>query len=156
MKNLRTSLLCGIILMNCFCAVAQTAPVREPDYNRPKLFNAYPDEIPVRTAVLNELIATSYNLNINKQLAVGNSSFSFIGKVINQNSRVSDRVQTVIIKSSNFKDATFTLVKVTNNDGTETFSGRIISFTNGDAYTLEKKESGYVLKKKGFYDLVNE
>ncbi|MBS1759195.1 MAG: hypothetical protein JST23_03645 [Bacteroidetes bacterium] len=156
MKNLRIALLCSIITFSSLCASAQMTLVREPDYNRPKLFSDLPDEIPVRIAALNELFSTSFNQTINKQLASGNGSFAIEGKVINENKAISDRVQTVIIKSSNFKGATLTLVKIDNEDGTTSYSGRIISFTNGDAYILEKKNSGYVLSKKGFYDLVNE
>lgn len=129
-------------------------PINEPDYNRPKLFAALPDRIPVNTATISNLFTTSIGQAATVSLSADNQQ-RFSGQVISTGAK-SQGVQTVVIRSTNFAGATFSLSRTTNTDGSVAFRGRIISFKHGDFYDLVNENGNYVLVKKNFYDLVNE
>lgn len=158
MKNPRTCLL-GLLLIFfniCSSVIAQNAPYREPDYNKPKFFDAYPSIIPITTDQLDDLLSSRQNQTISKALAADNHTFPFEGKVMSELNKEDGSLKRVMIKSTNYPDATLTVWKYIDADGILRYQARIISFTHGDAYVLEKTSGGYALVKKGFYDLVNE
>ncbi len=159
MKNLRTYVLCVSITLYSVCSFAQnqTVPVNEPDYNKPKLFLNLPDNITVTVSDLNALLDNPAGRNININLAEKTQSpFQFEGEVISVSSKEDNNIRSVVIRSSNYNGARFTLSRITNADGTITYSGRIMSFKHGDLYELQKKNGNFILVKKNFYDLVNE
>jgi hypothetical protein len=65
-------------------------------------------------------------------------------------------LQSVVIRSTNFPGAALSFSKLTKEDGTISYVGRIISFQHGDAYEITMENGQYFFIKKGFYDLVNE
>jgi hypothetical protein len=158
MKNLRATLFCVCIIFFSLCATAQTQKyvINEPNYNKPRLFDNLPAEIPVSMDNLNELISAKAGASINTNLSSDARTARFEGKVVSSVRKYDDKVQTVLIKSTNYNGATLYISKVTTVDGTEKYNGRLMSFQHGDLYVLQQKDGGFVLVKKNFYELVNE
>jgi hypothetical protein len=157
MKNLCTTVLClGMVLFaNSSKAQNQTIPINEPDYNKPKLFNSYPAEIPLSVDVMNSLLGVSSGATIDKNLAES-GNFRFSGTVISATRKYGNTIISVVIRSTNFIGARLTLSRIVNQDGTITYTGRIISKQNGDLYELKNVAGRYTLVKRNYYDLVNE
>lgn len=158
MKSLRTSVLCAVMALSAIGSFAQgsttNVPINEPDYNRPKLFAGLPDKIQVNTTAISTLFNTGVGQPATIALSADNQQ-RFSGQVISTGSK-SQGVQTVVIRSTNFAGATFSISKTSKADGSVTYRGRIISFKHGDFYDLVNQDGQYVLVKKNFYDLVNE
>jgi hypothetical protein len=156
MKSLRTSVLCAGFALCSLGSFAQDKPVvvNEPDYNKPKLFAGLPDKIQLTEDNLSSLFGTP--LGRPASIAVSESGrFQFDGEVVSAGSKT-QHVQSLVIRSTNFNGATFSLTKTMQPDGSVTYKGRIISFRHSDLYELENQNGRYMLVKKNFYDLVNE
>lgn len=148
--------ICLSLLLICATASAQEKiPVNEPDLNKPKLFNTLPDKIPVHILDLQALVNTSSGKEISLTLEK-NTSTGFDGKVVSAASKYSNNIRSVVIRSSNFNGATFTLSSSILANGTVKFTGRIISLQHGDLYELQEQGNQYILIKKNYHDLINE
>jgi hypothetical protein len=158
MKNFRTTAICVCISVYSLCAAAQNnnpIPVNEPDLNKPKLFQGMPDNIPVSLDNLNGLINGQPGLAISLSLSA-TAPLHFEGEVVSAASKYGNSIRSVVIRSTNFNGARFTISKITGEDGTTLYRGRILSLQHGDLYELQNKNGNYSLVKKNFYDLVNE
>jgi|SRR5688572_3442355 len=157
MKNLRTSMLCACLILSSFIAVAQDQkiPINEPDHNRPHLF----DNLPARISfdpetfigLANKQAGTVISTSLSKD-----ASIAFEGKLASSGSAEDGRIQSIVIQSTNFPGATFSMSRVVKTDGTVSYTGRLISFKHGDLFVLQQTNGQYELVKKNFYDLVNE
>ncbi len=158
MKNLRTCVLCTCISLCGFIASAQPGKVivNEPDYNKPRLFDNLPAEIPVSLENLDNLLHAKTGASIHTVLSTDAKTAPFDGQVVSAVMNDNDKVQTVFIRSTNYHGATLSLSRVMAEDGTTRYNGRLISFQHGDLYVLRPKDGGFVLLKKNFYELVNE
>jgi hypothetical protein len=155
MKNLVKCILCLFVFFIGLKLNAQKppVPVREPDMNRPSLFQNLPEKISCRVNDLSALL----------QSEVGNTiSFSFTNNITFQGvvssvvTKFENTLQSVVVRSTNFPGAAFSFSRITKDDGTISYVGRIISFQHGDAYEITNENGQYYFVKKGFYDLVNE
>ena len=155
MKNIVKGILCLSLFLIRINLNAQKppVPVREPDMNRPSLFQNLPEKISCPVHDLSALL----------QSEVGNTvSFSFTKNITLQGiissvvTKFENTLQSVVIRSTNFPGAAFSFSKITKEDGTVSYVGRIISFQHGDAYEITNENGQYYFVKKGFYDLVNE
>ena len=158
MKNLRHSVLCVCITLYSLCSAAQKndgIPVNEPDLNKPKLFQGLPDNISVSTGNLNSLFGIQAGRPVNINLS-DVSSFQFEGEIVSTASKYGNSIQSVVIRSTNYSGAKFTISKVTGENGVITYRGRIISLQHGDLYELQNLDGKYALVKRNLYDLVNE
>ncbi len=157
MKSLRTSVLCAVMALTAMGSSAQektNVPINEPDYNKPKLFTNLPEKIQLSTDAIGNLFTTTLGRSASITLT-DDTQLRFDGEVVSSGYK-SPQVQTVVIRSTNYNGATFSLTRITNSDGSVTYRGRIISFKHGDLFELEYQQGQYVLVKKNFYDLVNE
>lgn len=157
MKNLRTSVLCTCFSFFSICSFAQEqkVPINEPDFNKPHLFDQLPAKISFNPETLINLAGKPAGNTVSFSLS-DDAKISFEGKMIASSVKNNGKLLTVSVQSTNFNGATFYLSKVTGDDGTVRYNGRIISFTHGDLYILQKTNNQYELVKKNFYDLVNE
>lgn len=157
MKSLRTSVLCAGIALCSLGSFAQEnkAPVNEPDLNKPRLFTGLPERIQLSADDISNLFGNPLGRAATLKLTDDNR-FQFEGEVISSSSKYENRIQSVVIRSTNFNGANLTLSKITGSDGSVKYRGRIISFAHGDLYELENQNGQYVLVKKNFYDLINE
>ena len=154
MKNTSTLVLCAIFSCITILTQAQekTIPVNEPNYNKPKLFQNLPERIPVDASTLESLFGVDMNRAANITIA----GIHFQGNVSSKTTNDVNQANTVIIGLTNYPGANFTLSKISNPDGTISYTGRIISFQHGDLFELQKQKDNWVLVKKNFYDLINE
>jgi hypothetical protein len=156
MKNLYTAVLCLCITFYSLCSAAQNQGLRAngPDGSKPKLFQSLPGNISINTDNLNTLLNTPVGHDVSMNLS-DNSQFQFQGQVISASSK-ENNIQTVVIRSTNYNGARLTLSKINNEDGTISYSGRILSFQHGDLLELKNQNGHYILVKRKFNDLVNE
>lgn len=158
MRQFRTALLCACMCMTAFTTFAQsqdTPPLREPDYNKPKLFNAYPEQIPVDITVFTNLLSSPVGSAIDQNFGAG-ASFRFAGQVVSAVSKYEDRITSVVIRSTNFTGARFSFTRTLHEDGSYTYTARLISKEHGDVYELQQLNNNFVLVKRNYYDLVND
>ena len=153
MKNVYKVLLC----LSVFCAYistsAQTPPVREPDMNRANLFQGLPEKISCRINDLTSLLESQTGQNISIPFF---NSLNFQGTITSMATLYDSKLQSVVIRSTNFPGAALSFSKIIKEDGSINYTGRIISFQHGDAYEIRQENGEYFFIKKGFYDLVNE
>ena len=158
MKNLRTTVICACMTLCSLYSAAQDQKVivNEPNYNKPRLFDNLPEVIPVSIDNLNGLVNAKTGASINTSLSTDTKTVPFTGNVVSSVSKYEDKVQTVVIKSTNYNGATLYISKVIAEDGSVKYNGRLMSFQHGDLYVLQQKDGGFVLVKKNFYDVINE
>jgi len=153
MKVLRTIAVCVTLVVCHYQGSAQTIPLNEPDYNKPKLFTDLPQKLNLRLADVD----ASLNQQVGSQVAIQLSDrFSFQGVVVSKSDAADPSVKSVVIKSSNRVGATCTLTKIINTDGSVSYKGRIMSFRHGDAFEVALENGSYVLNKTTLYELYNE
>ena len=153
MKNLAKGIICLAVFFVCLETNAQTPPVREPDMNRPSLFQNLPEKISCRINDLSALLESETGRTISFAFS-GNINFQ--GIVSSVASKFDNSLQSIVIRSTNFPGAALSFSRITKQDGTIAYVGRIISFQHGDAYEINLENGQYFFVKKGFYDLVNE
>src|SRR5690606_8952490 len=99
------------------------------------------------------LLTTEVGAKINFTIAPG---FIFNGHVVSKASPFDRKVQSVVIKSTNYLGAALTFTKVLLENGNTRYLGRIISMNNIDAYELSYANGKYYFNKKLLYDIMNE
>jgi hypothetical protein len=144
---------CLALFFICLQSNAQTPPVREPDMNRPALFQNLPNKISCRINDLSALLESEIGKPVSFTLV---DNLNFQGVVSSVASKFDNKLNSVVIRSTNFPGAALSFSKVTKEDGTHSYVGRIISFQHGDAFEIGLENGQYYFVKKGFYDLVNE
>lgn len=153
MKNLAKGLICLSVFFVGIKLSAQTPPVREPDMNRPSLFQNLPEKITCRVNDLSALLDAEVGTNVSLAFA---DNVNFQGFVSSVAIKFENTLHSIVIRSTNFPGAALSFSKLIKEDGTVSFIGRIISFQHGDAYEITLENGQYYFVKKGFYDLVNE
>lgn len=151
----QTSFLTAGLVLATLHSYCQPSIVNEPNYNRPKLFQALPSQVPVSMVNLNRLFdaQAGQHLEINLSDSV---SFRFEGDINTVVNKYDDRIKTVVMRSVNYPGANLTVSRITDASGLFSYQGRIVSFGHGDLFQLQVINGNYVLIKKGYYDLVNE
>jgi len=153
MKNLMQGILCLLLLCTFINSNAQTPPVKEPDTNRPSLFQLMPQQAICHIADMETLLDKEVGSFVNMQIA---DNLHLVGTITSVATKYDNKIKSVVIRSTNFQGASLTFSKVTKEDGFSYFTGRIISFQHADAYELVFEKGTYSFVKKGFYDLVND
>jgi hypothetical protein len=136
-------------------AQTQSIPLNEPNYNKPRLFQQMSDTISVNLEIFIGLLNSPIGNTVDANLS-DNSSFPFQGQVVSYASKFGNNIQSVVIRSANYHGASLNFSRITNNNGTVTYRGRILSFEHGDLYELVTLGTRLFLVKKKFYDLVAE
>lgn len=153
MKNLTKGIICLSLFFICLQSNAQTPPVREPDMNRPTLFQNLPNKISCRINDLSSLLESEIGKPVSYSFT---DNLNFLGVVSSVASKFDNTLVSVVIRSTNFPGAALSFSRIRKDDGTISYVGRIISFQHGDAYEINLENGQYYFVKKGFYDLVNE
>lgn len=153
----------GIRLLYIICVFSgfslqaqEKAPLREPDYTKPKLFNSLPATLQVNRQDLLNIISPSSQKGQEIKLPLEGGKFSpFTGKIAYA-FQDDQQLRTVTIQSTSFNGAVLTLSSFTNTDGTVSFTGRIFSYQHGDAFELQEKNNQYSWVKKNLYEMMTE
>ncbi|HVK98106.1 MAG TPA: hypothetical protein VM368_09815 [Flavisolibacter sp.] len=125
----------------------------EPDYNKPKLFSDLPEKMKFQFSDVESLLHLQVGSSVNTSLA---SNFKISGTVVSVSEPYDKNVKSVVIKLNNRGGAIFTFTRVTSEDGTYEFSGRLLNRNNSDAIDIVKENGNYLLVKKNLYDLFSE
>jgi hypothetical protein len=104
---------------------------------KPAQFASLPDRISCSPSDLNSAFSVVSDQPVRFSFS---NDFTFTGTVISNVYKYSN-LQTVIIKSSLFGDAIFSLSKITNKDNSINYVGRIINKKYFDGYQLKKDAS---------------
>ena len=153
MKSLQLLVSSMLFIFCCYSASAQVNRVNEPDLNKPKLFQNQPADILINADQLTDLLNYQLGQSVSINLSPG---FLFEGQVISTASKYANKIQSVVIASSNYNGARLTISRLMNPGKGITYTGRIISFQHDDLFELVNRENKYYFVKKKFYDLVNE
>jgi hypothetical protein len=154
MKHLKSGILC--LLLISIIAVASAQKVITPDQHanlKPRLFKDIPDRLPVAASKFHALLTLKKGQPASINLS---DKFTFKGTVVSSVSKYNDAIESTVIKSEDFPDATLTVSKITKSDGTVVYRGRIISFEHGDCFELKNENGQYILVKRNFDDMVND
>jgi hypothetical protein len=152
MKVLKTSAI-GVLLTLFVLRVSaqESIYLKDPDYNKPHLFDDLPQKMKLRMTDLEGLLNLSVGASVKVFLA---DNFQFKGTIVSS-AKGSETVRSVVVRSSDRKGATLTVTQ-TLKDGIFKYLGRIISLENGDAFDIVKENNEYVLEKKNLYDIISE
>jgi len=153
MKILTTGAICVLLNVCYLHSSAQNLPVNEPGESKPRLFADMPEKMHVHISDLESLLSLPVGTNVNTFLS---REFHFQGTIVSVSDVASTKVKSVVIKSINKKGATFNFTRIIKADGTIKYLGRIISFTNSDAFELVKENDQYILQKKNLNDIMTE
>src|SRR5687767_8391599 len=154
MKNHRTI---AFSLCFVFCSIVAAAqqkevPLNQPDYNKAELFRESPDRITVETFELTRLLT----IPIGEPVLMNLPSFRFDGTVISTVSKYGNKMQSIVIRSSNYEGATLTITKTIDETGNILYRGRILSMKHGDVYELKQDDNGFALVKNKFNNVITE
>ncbi|HYH14505.1 MAG TPA: hypothetical protein VD794_04770 [Flavisolibacter sp.] len=154
MKILKTGALCVLLHALALSSNAQNnLPLSEPDYNKPKLFDDLPSKFPLDVKLLELLL----DLPIGQSLAIPlTKGLRYQGVVVSKSDASDPNLKSIVIKSTNRGGAIFNFTRLRNEDGSNTYMGRILSHKHGDAFEIEFEDGQYILNKKQLYDLFNE
>lgn len=154
MKIRKNRILFALLTAASLHASAQKTPaVNEPDYNKPKIFSDLPDRAAFRLTDAEALLGLPVGSNVNAMVANG---FLLKGTVVSKSNPADTSVQSVVIKCTNRQGLTFTFTRMKKSDGSFSYRGRMLGKANGDALEIVKDGTTYVIRKKGYYELVNE
>ncbi|RYZ28340.1 MAG: hypothetical protein EOO10_09900 [Chitinophagaceae bacterium] len=155
MKMQRTAALVAL-LTTCYLqspAQTKTPPINEPNYNKAKIFGDIPAKTDINITTLEGLFKYPVGESINTSIANG---FRFVGTVVSKSNPADRNVKSVVVKSTSRQKATLTFSKITNQDGSVRYTGRILSRDASDAMEIIKEGDKYVIVKKDYYDMINE
>ena len=155
MKSLKTGAFAALLTVCYLQSPAQGSvpPVNEPDHNKPKIFADLPDHLALRVTDLEALLNLPEGTNVNTNLAPG---FLLNGIVISKSNPADVSSKSVVIKTMSRQGATLTFTRITNVDGSFSYTGRMMSKNASDAFVIVKEGTNYIIRKKGYYDIVNE
>jgi hypothetical protein len=154
MKTLKTIALIALLGLGYFHSAAQEKiPINEPNYNKPKLFDDLPQRMNLAISDIESLFDISVGSPVIARLT---KSFQFKGTIVSKSGNSATAVRSVVIRSMTRQGAIFTFTKISNQDGSFIFRGRIISKESIDAYEIVKEDDQYILQKKNYYEMVTE
>lgn len=156
MKNLSIFLLGACMAFHTIPGFSQniqkrSVTVNEPDYNKPKLFADLPDKVDFNPKDFSNLFELQVGQSVTVPISQG---FMFAGQVVSRSDAA--RSASVVIRSTNRVGARLVFTRVTNENDSTTYLGRIISMQHGDSYEIVSENNQYFFKKKGIYDLMSE
>ena len=128
-------------------------PINEPNYNKPKLFEDLPQKMILTISAMEPLFDISVGTAVTAKLT---QTFQFKGTIISKSADGKTAVKSVVVRSATRQGAVLTFTKITNQDGSFTYTGRIISMESIDAYQIVKENDQYILQKKNYYEMVRE
>ena len=155
MKFLKTSAFMALLTVCYLHSSSQgtTLPVNEPDYNKPKFFSDLPDKLNPRLGDMEALLDLPEGAQVNATIANG---FTLVGSVVSKSNPTDVSSKTVVIKSLSRQGAIFTFTRIKNDNGSFSYIGRMLSKNSGDALVIVKEGTDYVIRKKGYYEIINE
>lgn len=131
------------MLLVCLCTYAASF-AQQPTAVKPKVF----DNLPASITISESLLQSFFSLSPNQETTLDfGSSFTFPCKVLSKQAKFNN-LQTVIVKSPSFGNAIFQVSRITNDDNSISFVGRIMNEKAFDGFAIKKDSDGtYKLEK---------
>ncbi len=112
--------------------------------SKPKQFNNFPEKINCSETELAKVFNATAGQNISLSFS---DNFIFSGSVKSNLVKYSN-LQTAVVVSPDYSNTIFSVSKITKNDGTTSYIGRIINKSYFDGFELKKNTAGaYQLTK---------
>lgn len=154
MKHLKKGFICLSITFMCLFATAQKVILpKEPDFNKPKLFQQVPDKVAFQVTKLTPLLKPEKGQATDISFS---DKFNFKGTVISSVSKYNNAIRSIVVRSADNSGANLVFSQITNPDGSVYYRGRIISFQHGDCFELKTENGQYFFVKKNLNDMVND
>jgi hypothetical protein len=125
------------VLLLLFIPTTITVKAQHPAGSKPELFSRYPEKINCTEAELSKVFAAATDQTISFSFS---DNFLFSG-IITSNVVKYSNLQTAVIRSAVFSDAIFVLSKITDENGSINYVGRIINQKYFDGYELKKDDA---------------
>lgn len=154
MKTLKTIAITALFGLSFLSSKAQEKiPINQPDYNKPKLFEDLPQKMNLTISDMESLFDLSVGTPVMAKLT---KTFHFKGIIVSKSGNLGTSVRSVVINSTTRKGAVLTFTRITNEDGSFIYRGRILSKESIDAYEIVKENGQYILQKKNYFEMVRE
>ncbi|HQW84492.1 MAG TPA: hypothetical protein PK987_08530 [Ferruginibacter sp.] len=124
--------------LSLLLCVISTTGFSQDNTAKPKQFSSFPTVIDCSQTELSRIFTAPQGQYINLQFA---SNFNFSGTVTSNIVKYAN-LQSAIIKSPDFSNTIFSVSKILNEDGTVSFTGRIINKNYFDGFELKKNLAG--------------
>lgn len=105
---------------------------------KPTQFNSYPAIVNCNQQELTKIFNTAQGQTINLSFS---DNFNFSGTVTSNIVKYAN-LQTAIVVSPDFSNTIFSVSKITNNDGSISYIGRIVNKNYFDGFELKKNTTG--------------
>ncbi len=105
---------------------------------KPRQFNSFPAIVHCNQQELTKVFNTTQGQPISLSFS---DNFNFSGTVTSNLVKYAN-LQTAIVVSPDFSNTIFSVSKITNNDGSISYSGRIINKNYFDGFELKKNTTG--------------
>jgi len=147
MKKLYTFFAISILLVSTFSVKSQTSATA-----RQNLFGRYADKLPTKE---NEF-EKAFGASVGTEITLNLSNLTFTGTITSMVKR-SEKLSTVIIRSTSSDNSIFSISKRTHDDNSISYSGRILNEKFADGYEVIKDSTGkYALNKFQTQSLIQD
>lgn len=130
-------LLCLLLTLISAVSFAQKTDSRQ------KVFAAYPESVSLDRSLMNNAFTNKKDAAVSLQFS---NDFVFKGTVVSNEQRYNN-MQTLIVRSSENGNSLLQLTKITNDDKTISYAGRILNNSAADGYEIKNREGNYFLQK---------
>ena len=145
MKNLKQATVLMFLVGGCAMSVqSQEQPTRQKqNANAPSVFREVKAKVPFAA---NEISHTLQLREGTKSKVFIAPDFMLEGEIVS-NFRKNKQVSGIQLKAANYGGALLTLSRITEEDGSTSFTGRIYNRETGEAYVLTKENDQYFFVK---------
>ena len=143
MKNrirIGVAALCSLLSLSSF----GQQPVQQQLPKKPLLFSHLPEKNDITSSQLDLLFSASSLQHVNITLGAGN----FIEGIVKEKIVKNRNVTSLTIQCTNYDGALLSLSRITGNNSSATYIGRVVNIRYGDVLLLTEKDNQYFLKKE--------
>lgn len=131
------------MLLSTLLTLLSVACFAQKNDPRQKLFAAYPESVSLDRSLISNAFTYKKDAAVTFQFS---SAFTFKGTVISSEKRY-DNLEIMIVRSAEDNNSLFQLSKITNEDKSISFSGRILNNGSADGYVIKNTGGNYTLQK---------
>ena len=131
----------------------EIVPLNEVNHHKPRLFADLPEKATLHIHDLENLLSLNVGTKVSATIA---KNVSIMGTIVSKSNPADKSVQSVVVRSLTRQGTTFTFTRVTAEDGTVSYLGRMLNRASGDALEITKEANGYVLRKQEVARIINE
>lgn len=153
MKNshlLIAGVMCYVLIFNAQAQLSPPAQKLLPE--KPSLFGSLPKQFNITNVWIENLFAGPDTGWVNIPLPDNNF---FQGRIM-EKVQLNPHVVSINVKSSNYDGALLSISKITYDDLTVKYTGRIISIKYGDLFILTQENNTFLFTKKKLSTVITE